>query len=661
MTGGRLTTAWCTIAAAAAALFVLGVYWPGRLPGADVAVEVLLVVAGALFAQVLLVERDRPLANVIGTGLRLLVSPLLVLVATGLAVQRWMDVRDWAPLLHDVRDAALALTNVRTVAADSPVATFWLVSLLVQSAVVVLVLRLVADRLASGLSLIVLVLSAASFVWWAFDPALHLGARFWPVGLGVLVALALSRAGDAALGRPMALIAWGTGLGVGAVAVLVSGDLLLTVVGAMAGVLLAASGPAHGSPATWLGPRLSGWLAAIAWAGLCWAGPALRFAPEIAGREIGLRDRAELLLLVGLAAVVTVALVAGLRALVDHGGLWVTVAAAAVLAAFLVTVPGTDRVEAIESDVSRVEALMTADEPDCFGAMTMAALTDGESCANPDLDGVIRPDVSRAGRDFVAYLECWSDPGDANLNICDLAPGAKPAEDAPKILVLGDSHARVLFGAFRRLAEQGVVSVDAAAKASCGWSTLPVVDRKDTQRGPLCDEWRGKLADWLDEHATDYDVVVTTSYNGRMKGPKGRQVASHVEAWEPVTRAGVPIVALRDNPRMPDDTVDCLAALGSTDWSQCDVPLDDVVPEFDPFGPAAEQVDGAHFVDTEPLFCHDDVCPAVIGGVNVYRDYNHVSASYAATLAPVLYREIARTGVFEPPRSPAQPAAAMSH
>lgn len=661
MTGGRLTTAWCAIAAAAAALFVLGVYWPGRLPGADVAVEVLLVVAGALFAQVLLVERDRPLSKVLGAGLRLLVPPLLVLVATGLAVQRWMDVRDWTPVLHDVRDAALALTNVRTVAADSPVATFWLVSLLVQSAVVVLVLRLVADRLASGLSLIVLVLSAASFIWWAFDPALHLGARFWPVGLGLLVALALSRAGEEALRRPMALIAWGTALAVGAVAVLVSGDLLLAVIGAIAGVLLAAAGPAHGSPAMWLGPRLSGWLAAIAWAGLCWAGPALRIAPEIAGREIGLRERAELLLLVGLAAIVTVALVAGLRALVDHGGVWVTVAAAAVLAAFLVTVPGMERLEAIETDVARVEALLTADQPDCLGAMTMAALTDGEACENPELEGVIRPGMDRARTDFEPFIDCWSDPRDADLDVCDLAPGVETDEDAPRILVLGDSHARVLLGAFRRLAEEGVVSVDAAAKASCGWSSLPVVDRKDTQRGPLCDAWRARLTDWLEDNVADYDVVVTTSYNGRMKGPKALQVASHVKVWEPVTAAGVPVVALRDNPRLHDDTLDCLTELDSTDWPRCDVPIDDLVPEFDPFGPAAEQVDGAHFVDTEPLFCRDGVCPAVIGGVNVYRDYNHVSASYAASLAPVLYREIARTGVFEPPRSPAQPAAAMSH
>jgi hypothetical protein len=36
----------------------------------------------------------------------------------------------------------------------------------------------------------------------------------------------------------------------------------------------------------------------------------------------------------------------------------------------------------------------------------------------------------------------------------------------------------------------------------------------------------------------------------------------------------------------------------------------------------------------------------VIGGVNVYRDNNHLTVTYAQTLAPYLYRAIAATGVL---------------
>jgi len=277
----------------ALALLVLGTAWPGRLPGAAIAVEILLVCAGALLGQALLVDRDRPVGPSIAAGLRLLVVPLLVLVGVGIAVQRWAELRDWPAMLRDVREAAVGAANVGAMAPDSPVSSFWLVALLVQSAVVVLALRWLATRLASGIETVVLLLSVGSFVWWAIDPAGHLGARFWPVGLGVLVAFAVDR------GRPvpgrLAPLAWATAVVVGLVAATVSGPVLLSVLGAVAGIVAAIAGLAPGSPVRLLGDRVATWGAALAWAGFCLAGPALRLAPEAAGRDLGLVDRAQLL------------------------------------------------------------------------------------------------------------------------------------------------------------------------------------------------------------------------------------------------------------------------------------------------------------------------------------------------------------------------------
>jgi hypothetical protein len=38
----------------------------------------------------------------------------------------------------------------------------------------------------------------------------------------------------------------------------------------------------------------------------------------------------------------------------------------------------------------------------------------------------------------------------------------------------------------------------------------------------------------------------------------------------------------------------------------------------------------------------------VIGGVDVYVDSNHLSRTYAQTLAPYLYRRLVEAGVLEP-------------
>jgi len=621
---------------------VLGAAWPGRLPGAGIAVEVLLVCAGALLGHALLVRRDEPVGPAVGAGLRLLLVPLLVLVGAGLAVQRWADLRDWPEMLRDVRDAALGAANLGGVTGDSPVASFWLVSLLLQSALVVLALRWLARRV-TGVETVTLLLTLASFVWWAVDPATHLGARFWPVGLGVLAAVLVAARPEPGAAVVRALIAWGTSAAVCATAVLVEAESL-PVFGAVAGVLLALAGPAPGSPLRLLGARLTPWFAAVAWVAFCAAGPALRLAPEATGRDLGLRDRAELLLVIGVASLVAVAVLGAVRSLVAHGAVWSVLVVGAVVAAVLVTVPGLDRVDAIEADVTRVEAVATAGLPDCFGAAEMAARNDGEACDNPDLEGTTDPPPDRIRVDFEAFLPCWSQPHDDAVHVCTL--GRAP-EDAPRVLVVGDSHARVLFGAFRRLAERGVMTVSATAKASCAWSTHPIRD-KDETRIASCDAWRENLAGWLAQHAKEYDVVVTTAYSGRMVGPKADRVRGLEEAWAPIVRQGVPIVALRDNPRFEGDSDDCLVATDPADWSRCAVPRDEVVNQFDAFREAAARVEGVDFVDMWRYFCDDEVCPAEIGGVGVYRDYNHVAASYAATLAPFLYREIARMGVFHP-------------
>lgn len=639
---GRTEPVWRGTAGLALALLVLGIAWPGRLPGAAVGVEILLVCAGALMGSALLVDRERPVGPAVAAALRLLLVPLVVLVGVGIAVQRWADLREWPTMLRDVREAAVGAANVGGLSADSPVSSFWVVALLAQSAVVVLGLRWLSTRLASGLETVVLLLSLGSFAWWAFDPAGHLAARFWPVGLGLLVAFAVDRRGPVPV--RLAPLAWATAVAVAVVAVTVSGALPLTVLGAVAGLVAAIAGLAPYSPVRLLGDRVATWGALLAWAGFCWAGPALRLAPEMAGRDLGLRDRAELLLVVLALAAVTIALIAAIRTVATQGVAWSVLVACGLVAAVLVTVPGMQRAEAIETDVAAVEDLVTADLPDCYGASEIGARVAGEPCENPALAGTTDPPPERIGKNFEAFIGCWSQPHDDELHVCDL--GSTDAE-APRVLVVGDSHARVLFGGFRRLAQRGVVTVDATAKASCAWSTNPIED-KDATRVASCDRWRANLAAWLDEHATDYDVIVTTAYSGRMVGPRERQVGGLVEAWEPVAAQGVPIVALRDNPRVEDDPDRCLLATDPADWSECATAREDVVNQFDAFRPAAERVDGVRFVDMWRYFCDDEVCPAVIGGVGVHRDYNHVSARYAETLAPVLYRELAWTGVFRP-------------
>lgn len=58
------------------------------------------------------------------------------------------------------------------------------------------------------------------------------------------------------------------------------------------------------------------------------------------------------------------------------------------------------------------------------------------------------------------------------------------------------------------------------------------------------------------------------------------------------------------------------------------------------------------FLDLSDYFCDARLCYPVVGNVMVYRNLNHLTATYARTLAPVLRREIVR--IFaNAPRAPA--------
>ena len=59
---------------------------------------------------------------------------------------------------------------------------------------------------------------------------------------------------------------------------------------------------------------------------------------------------------------------------------------------------------------------------------------------------------------------------------------------------------------------------------------------------------------------------------------------------------------------------------------------------------AASSVAGVKLIDLTPLVCPDGVCRAVIGDALVFRDYDHLTPTFAATLAPMIERRLPHLG-----------------
>lgn len=92
---------------------------------------------------------------------------------------------------------------------------------------------------------------------------------------------------------------------------------------------------------------------------------------------------------------------------------------------------------------------------------------------------------------------------------------------------------------------------------------------------------------------------------------------------------------MRDTPRMPFDPLMCFE-----DKSKCRASKQKAMAGIDPLVEAAG-VDGqAKVVDMTEGLCIGEYCNVVIGDVLVWRDWHHLTAAYAKTMAPLLAEKL---------------------
>ncbi|MDN4478093.1 acyltransferase family protein [Demequina sp. SYSU T00039] len=660
--------------AIAVGLVVVYHLWPHRLTGGYIGVDVFFVISGFLITSHL--WREAAATGRIRLGRfwarrarRLLPSALLVLLATAVASWLLAPVTEVRGFLAEVAAATLYAENwfLAIAAVDyqaighaaSPVQHYWSLSVEEQFYVLLPVLLVAALWAAARLSLprrgvvvgVVAVVGAGSFAysWWltAWSAGAYFSTftRLWEFVLGAAVAVALQRSrshGGAVLaGLALMLGAavvmndatpfpgWQAAIPVvGTALVLAWGDrTLLSRVGAWRPV-------AH--------------VGRTSYAIYLWHWPLIVLVPFALGRELGLVEK----LGIGIA---TLLLAAASTSLVEDpvrfsprllGGRapWVVAAwSAAGMAVVLgAVVAGTVATEHRAERERELAASLEAQLGDCVGA---AAEDAAEGCADPEpaADG---GEVETEPAHFIPPLadledddenrdECWTGLTGRRLDVCALGETDAPTK---RFLVLGDSHANALIPAFDQAGSDRGWAFDLAGHAACPFTTEPA-HTADAQVREACDAWRADVRD-LAATADAYDgVIVTQQVRILDEAELERSADGLVDAWS-VVPAGVPILAVRDNPRLPDEFVACLEQEGPAGADACGWPQDSAL-RVDPQGIAAMRDDRASLIDMSDVYCADGTCDAVIGSVVAYRpDGHHLTATFARTLAPRLADEI---------------------
>jgi hypothetical protein len=110
-----------------------------------------------------------------------------------------------------------------------------------------------------------------------------------------------------------------------------------------------------------------------------------------------------------------------------------------------------------------------------------------------------------------------------------------------------------------------------------------------------------------------------------------------VRRWRELDQAGIPVLAVRDNPRFDGSPAECVVTNGA---AACGKPRAEFYAPDPPYRHIPDVPGNVSFLDFTDYYCTPDECPPVIGNVFVYMDYNHTSATFMTTLAPVLERAI---------------------
>jgi peptidoglycan/LPS O-acetylase OafA/YrhL len=261
------------------------------------------------------------------------------------------------------------------------------------------------------------------------------------------------------------------------------------------------------------------------------------------------------------------------------------------------------------------------------------------------------PLKARADRGRSYYEGCMVGIEGTNSNKCLYGN----ATSDRTLVLFGDSHAMQYFPAVEELAEIHGWRLIVLTKAECPPEEIEVKSMVEDREYSQCDEWRQKAFQRIEEGGgKDVTVVMSGDTEYTPYGPGGEELtgkaaadameAGYLRTLKRIEAAGPHTVVIRDNPTSIEDVPSCVSE-DIQHLQRCAFPRKrEPNREYDVR--AAEASPDTHLVDFIGDICPGEVCRAVIGNALVYRDKDHLTATFARTLEPMLESDFREDGLL---------------
>jgi peptidoglycan/LPS O-acetylase OafA/YrhL len=257
--------------------------------------------------------------------------------------------------------------------------------------------------------------------------------------------------------------------------------------------------------------------------------------------------------------------------------------------------------------------------------------------------GPVYPSVLKAGSDTPDYpADCFVLFAATTSPECLIGPGGN-AMNTPvgpnRVVLLGDSHAGEWYPDVYGVARQFGWDTEVLTKEGCPLATITIQNATLDQPYRECNQWRANMFQrLLSEPRPRVIFIASLNYYTANNTYLANGWKKTLQALRAV---GAPIVYLHDTPYPNFDVPTCVSG-ALDDWSKCSFQRA-IAFHPDPLmsGTAASHGLAAR-VNVDQYLCPPAKaeCPAVLGGILLYRDNSHVTNTAMSMLLPIVQKQL---------------------